>query len=350
MKPERPFETDGRASLKQLLWPLLVTCISLGMVLGGVLLSQLETPEGALPSPPSVAQRATVTPFLPTLTPRPSPTPTSTAAEPGRVPDEESPDDPTTEPTSPPSIVATPTPAPTDPPSPPAVCTTPAGWTSYTVRSGDTLTSLARRAGVTTWELMRGNCRSTPALRSGETIYVPPTFSVEPVPEPLPCTVPAGWVSYNVQPNDTLYSLARRFNVELETLQRANCLPGHAINVGDTLYVPPGVLTPAPRDYPAPVLLSPEDGAQFPVGREIPVRWMWDGELGEDEHFDVRLWREGAPHYGVGWSREESYAVKGDPGVLYYWSIAVIRGKDGRMLEQLSPESPPRRIWWGTLE
>jgi hypothetical protein len=62
----------------------------------------------------------------------------------------------------------------------------------------------------------------------------------------------------------------------------------------------------------------------------------------------VRLWREGAPHYGVGWAKDELYAVVGDPGATYYWAIAVIRGKDGKMLEQLSPESEARKLFWGS--
>jgi hypothetical protein len=153
-----------------------------------------------------------------------------------------------------------------------------------------------------------------------------------------------------VQPDDTLYSIARRFNVEMETIQRANCMHGHAIYAGQSLFVPAEASASLPKHYPAPNLISPDDGASFPAGKEITVRWTWDSELGEHEHFDVRLWQEGAPHYGVGWSKEGIYAVVGEPGVAYYWSVAVIRGKDGEMLEQLSPESPPRKLLWGAAE
>ena len=145
-------------------------------------------------------------------------------------------------------------------------------------------------------------------------------------------------------------SIARRYNVDMHTIQRANCLPSYALDAGDTLYVPPGASVSLPKEYPAPVLLFPEDGANFPPAERVELRWRWEGELGEHEHFDVRLWKEGAPNYGVGWSKEEHYAVEGDPGVTYYWSVAVIYGKDGQMVEQLSPESPPLEISWGHPE
>ncbi len=278
---------DRRATLEQLFWPFLVMCISVAVVLGSLFVSQLETPAEAAPSTEYVIQPSTLTPFLPTFTPVPAPTGTPTEPEPTREPDQPSPSPSTPEPTATPIPAATATPAPTEPPSP------------------------------------------------------PPTAH---------CGPPAGWVPYIVQPNNTLYSLARHFNVATDTLQRANCLTSYAIYVGQELYVPAGVPTPTTRHYPAPVLIAPDDDARFATGERVTVRWTWDGELGPDEYFDVRLWQEGAPHYGVGWSREEMYGVVGEPNVTYYWSIAVIRGQDGRMLEQLSPQSPPRRLSWGPAD
>lgn len=197
---------------------------------------------------------------------------------------------------------------------------------------------------------MRGNCLSTSTLRTGDSIYVPPLFAAAPPPEPTICGAPADWVTYTVQSGDTLFSIARRYNVEVETIQRANCMQSHAIGAGDTLRVPAGASALLPKQYPAPVLLSPKDGDNFPAGAEVTLSWQWDGELGEHEHFDVRLWKEGAPNYGIGWSKEEHYAVEGDPGVTYYWSVVVIHGKDGKMERELSPESPPRKISWGDPE
>ena len=74
-----------------------------------------------------------------------------------------------------------------------------------------------------------------------------------------------------------------------------------------------------------PVLLAPKDGVELVEGTVVDLRWRWDGVLEEDEYFDVRFWQEGAPHYGVAWTKESFHSVKGEAGITYYWAIAVIR-------------------------
>ena len=250
MNNRRRSGADQAGDLKQLLRALVVTAVSVGMLLGSFLLSQIETPDEAQPSPESVAQDPTVTPFLPTFTPQPSPTMTATEVEPTRTPTEE----PTASPTLEPTATSTPTPTPTPTELPPAAsCTPPSGWTSYTVQRGDTLAALARRADVTTSTLMEGNCLSTSRLQPGDVIAVPASFSTEPVPAPTLCGAPSDWVSYTVQPDDTLYSIARRYGVEVSAIQRANCLPSYAIHVGQVLHVPTGASAPHPAGYPAPI-------------------------------------------------------------------------------------------------
>ena len=60
------------------------------------------------------------------------------------------------------------------------------GWVTYTVQPGENMFRIGLRFGVSVEELLRGNCRTSFALSSGETIYVPP---VTPVAVP---TLPAG--------------------------------------------------------------------------------------------------------------------------------------------------------------
>ena len=71
------------------------------------------------------------------------------------------------------------------------------------------------------------------------------------------------------------------------------------------------------------------------------LRWQWAGQLGPDEHFDVRVFREGKPHWGIAWTEVTEYLLNLDPmaGGTYYWSIAVLRGRDGKVEEVISPES-----------
>ena len=104
------------------------------------------------------------------------------------------------------------------------------------VRSGDTLTALARRHGVTVADLRSRNDIAGDLLRVGTRIVLPPEATCE------------------VRPGDRLEELARRHGVDTASLMRANgidapivnpdarlVLPGtaveeHLVQVGDTLY------------------------------------------------------------------------------------------------------------------
>ena len=62
--------------------------------------------------------------------------------------------------------------------------------------------------------------------------------TVTPVPvTPPPCVPPRDWVTHAVQEGDTLFSLAQRFDTDVETLQRVNCLKSDIIVLGRELFV-----------------------------------------------------------------------------------------------------------------
>lgn len=92
--------------------------------------------------------------------------------------------------------------------------------------------------------------------------------------------------------------------------------------------------------YPAPVLLEPADGTST-GGGHLTLRWRWDRSLGPDEHFDVRVFREGAPHNGVAWTEKPEYTLNTDQlgEGKWLWSVAVVRGSGGKLEAVLSPES-----------
>jgi len=104
--------------------------------------------------------------------------------------------------------------------------------------------------------------------------------------------------------------------------------------------------TATPVGYQAPLLVEPAQGAQF-GGGQVWLRWRWDGQLGPDEHFDVRVWQEGKPHYGVAWTEKPEHLLNLDAlgGGGYYWSVAVIRGRDGKWEKDLSPEAEARSFY-----
>lgn len=97
----------------------------------------------------------------------------------------------------------------------------------------------------------------------------------------------------------------------------------------------------------APTLLTPIDGAvlQHPAAM---LNWEWERPLLGDEVYDVRVWKEGEPHYGITWSVQSSFDLtdwlrQQQPGE-YFWSIAVIVGRDGQVERNVSAEAPAHRF------
>lgn len=124
--------------------------------------------------------------------------------------------------------------------SPPVPCgPLPAGWTAYTIRSGDTLSQLAEQARVSQAQILAVNCLDSPELLAGMTLYLPP------LPTPTPCSIvpPSGWSLYTVQGGDTLSALAAARNISMEEVKRRNCLASADILEGQQFYLP---LLPTP--------------------------------------------------------------------------------------------------------
>lgn len=191
---------------------------------------------------------ATVTPWNPTITvtttatrarpvttrtPTPVAVPSTTATSPltPPVPGEQ------------PAPTPRPTPTPTQSAPSGAATPTPAGgqtWHYYTVVRGDTLYSIATRFNTTVEELQRLNGLTDSTIFPGQKLKVPgPPGSEE-----------TGPVEYIVQEGDTLYSIARRFGVDMEELARVNNIADPStIYAGQRLIIPGGRATPARQLY-----------------------------------------------------------------------------------------------------
>lgn len=237
MSHSRRSDEERPSDVRQLLVALLATLVSVGMLLGSFLLARLDITRVPATRTQAVVLQLTITPFLPTLTPPESPALPSEEGSPTSPPVEEA--------TATEESVRSATPEPAETPAQPQAaipmsgCDRPPGWFIYTVREGDALTGLAQRSGTTMTALMVANCLETTALFPGQHIYLPPAFYPTPTPKPYPCGPPRNWDIYTVQRGDTLHALARRFDVDVETLRRANCLQSSAIYARQVLYVPP---------------------------------------------------------------------------------------------------------------
>lgn len=148
-------------------------------------------------------------------------------------------------PTATPEATATGTPAPTQTPEPTATPNVTPATVSYEVRRGDTLVSIAARYDVEVEELMAANdigARDVFVIQPGQVLIVP----VEPTPLP---DVPTPTLEPTATPDTA------------PTAQRATATPA---------------ATPAQdgRQLDAPVLIGPEDGAQFSCGEPATLSWQ----------------------------------------------------------------------------
>ncbi|HEX3046462.1 MAG TPA: LysM peptidoglycan-binding domain-containing protein [Bacillota bacterium] len=96
----------------------------------------------------------------------------------------------------------------------------------YTVRSGDTLFLLAQKFGVTVSDLKRSNNLYSDYLTVGKTLVIPVSAPSQ------------SGSSYQVQYGDTLYLIANRYGISVNTLKAANGIYGNEIRPGQTLKIP----------------------------------------------------------------------------------------------------------------
>jgi membrane-bound lytic murein transglycosylase D len=116
----------------------------------------------------------------------------------------------------------------------------------YSVKRGDSITSIARQFKVTTAELRTANdLKTSSRVRAGLTLMIPqPRASALPA-RPAAATASTSASSssassqqtYKVRPGDTLSSIARHFDMTVTDLKRINQLSSDNIIVGDKLMV-----------------------------------------------------------------------------------------------------------------
>lgn len=103
----------------------------------------------------------------------------------------------------------------------------------YVVQPNDTLWDISRSFSVTVDSLcaVNGISRRQP-IHPGQRLEIPTGRIASASVEPSAAAV------YRVRRGDTLYDIARRFNVSVRALQRANGLNGSRIYPGDVLHIP----------------------------------------------------------------------------------------------------------------
>jgi polysaccharide deacetylase family sporulation protein PdaB len=110
---------------------------------------------------------------------------------------------------------------------------------TYTVKSGDTLYSIARTYGVTVSALAAANNITNYSLiYVGQVLIIPGTTVTPP---------PTTTVKYTVKSGDTLYKIATMYNTTVSKIAAANKITNiNLISVGQVLIIPGTTVTPPP--------------------------------------------------------------------------------------------------------
>lgn len=251
----------------------------------------------------------------------------------------------------------------------------------YKVQAGDDCLSIAFLFNVTvnsiiTRNNLASNCGN---LQVGATLLIPqPT----PTPSPQPtstlnavdsteaaCTK----LDYTVVSGDTLSTIARNYNVSIQSIKDWNSLPDDTVREGQKLSIPlcerlptagPTPTATQPPPYAAPSLLLPADGAPFTAANDtITLQWASVGTLRENEAYAVTVEdvTEGEGRKLIQYVTDTKYIVPATfrpadntPHIIR-WTIVPVRqvttGADGQpVYEPAGAVSIPRTfIWWANV-
>ena len=100
-----------------------------------------------------------------------------------------------------------------------------AGGNTYTVKSGDSLWSIANRYNTTVSELKSLNGLSSDNLSIGQVLTLPSNVSTE-------------GNTYTVKSGDSLWSIANRYNTTVNELKNLNNLSNNSLTIGQILLLP----------------------------------------------------------------------------------------------------------------
>lgn len=103
----------------------------------------------------------------------------------------------------------------------------------YTVKAGDTLSTIASRYGVSVVRLKRANRLSGDSLRIGDRLEIPTQVEVSDAPKRV-----AKSRTHRVRSGESLYTIGKRYGVSLDRLKAANGLRRNTIRVGQELVIP----------------------------------------------------------------------------------------------------------------
>lgn len=119
-----------------------------------------------------------------------------------------------------------------------------ADTTIYTVKAGDTLSTIASRYGISVVRLKRANRLTSDALRIGERLEIPTRVTVSEEPRRV-----AQSRTHRVRAGESLYTIGKHYGVSVDRLKAANGLQRNTIRVGQDLVIPSSSASMEPSTY-----------------------------------------------------------------------------------------------------
>lgn len=108
---------------------------------------------------------------------------------------------------------------------------------TYTVQRGDTLWSIAKKFNTNVTDLKRANNLTSNTLFVGQSLVVPNYYTAEDTN-----------ITYVVKRGDTLYSIARAYNISVDELKRFNGLTFDTLSIGQELQIPSSMTIVTPSE------------------------------------------------------------------------------------------------------
>ena len=103
----------------------------------------------------------------------------------------------------------------------------------YTVQSGDSLYSIARKFNINVNDLKELNNLTTNNLSLGQKLLIPTTNTQTPTTPEVPQSN-----TYTVKSGDSLYAIARNFNTTVDDIKKLNNLTSNNLSLGQKLLIP----------------------------------------------------------------------------------------------------------------
>lgn len=99
---------------------------------------------------------------------------------------------------------------------------------TYTVKSGDTLYKIANNYGVSVDSIKKINNLTSNNLTIGMQLYIPEGTTIK----------ETDYIVYKVEPGDTLYKIAKKYNTSEEAIKEYNKLTSNILKVDQVLQIP----------------------------------------------------------------------------------------------------------------